>query len=205
MKNKKTIKQLQAEAADHGLRIGLSTINRRRQAGWSDEKIVTTKPKYSASLPKKLYKYKGKQYSVQELANLASRYQKRFITTRTVYSRLKIGWTPQDVVEIPLEDSRRNRAYEFRGQEYSLGELYLISNGFFHTGITYNTLHDRIVRLKWDVERSVSEKRLPKATPNRGNDLPDDLLQELYQNLIYTKPFRWYKPEELSWLALPKR
>ena len=159
--SKITYVMLKEKAKKNGIEMSVATVRRRKKSGWTDEKIVTTPVNNTRCQPQDMYNYKGQLYSISQLAVLACKVQDCVVEDRSIYTRIKSNhWSVEDAVERSIATSAndRHKNYWFAGQKYSLGELWLISRYKFGTDISFSSLHDRIIKYDWPVNKAVITK-----------------------------------------------
>ena len=87
-------------AKDYGITGKL--LDKRIRRGWTlEESLEIPINRKEFMLRKKLYEYKGKLYSIKQLSELAR------MSERTLYKRLRRGWSVEEAVEIPLCKNRK--------------------------------------------------------------------------------------------------
>lgn len=191
--SKITYVMLKEKAKKNGIEMSVATVRRRKKSGWTDEKIVTTPVNNTRCQPQDMYNYKGQMYSMSQLAVLACKVQDCLVEDRSIYTRIKSNhWSVEDAVERSIATSAndRHKNYWFAGQQYSLGELWLISRYKFGTDISFSSLHDRIIKYDWPVDKAVITKYCSYRS-NRarsGFDLPDEMIQRFAKRLLTERP-----------------
>ena len=84
-------------------KINPKLLYRRIANGWSlDETVSIPYERKERILNKRLYKYKGKLMSVEQLSQISE------INRKNIYKRLNRGWSVEEAVEIPLAERRKN-------------------------------------------------------------------------------------------------
>ena len=82
--------------------ISGNILDKRLRNGWTlQESLEIPINRKEFMLRKKLYEYKGKLYSIKQLSELAR------MSERTLYKRLRRGWSVEEAVEIPLCKNRK--------------------------------------------------------------------------------------------------
>lgn len=104
---------------------------RINQKNWSIEDAIS-KPmkKYGA-----IYNYKGKEYTIKELANL---YPENNLECHDITDRLRNGWTVDKAVETP---KAKKKLYNFNNKMMSLIEIY---RTFEEPKVSYSTFYGNV-------------------------------------------------------------
>lgn len=96
------IREKKMIAEQHGIKV--HQLYKRLYEGWSIEEATTIPiERQERILSKKLYEYKGKWYSVKQLAKING------INENAIYKRLQRRWSVEEAVETPLSKFRKEK------------------------------------------------------------------------------------------------
>lgn len=154
-----TAKQLQKKALQNNIKISLTTIYRRRQNGWDNDKIVTTPVTVRPGI---YYKLDGKKYTTKQLIDIYQSTYKEFVSCTTIQHRAKHAKTLDDVIYPVNHNFARNRSIPYNGHKVTILDLREIALKKYHLNLHERTIKDRLVRLKWSVEKAISTPVLIK-------------------------------------------
>ena len=76
--------------------------------------------------------------------------EKLNIKRELIKDRLRLGWNVDDALTTPAAKCEQHDNYEFEGETHSIAEWAKIK------GIKYDTLHWRICRVGWDIEKALN-------------------------------------------------
>lgn len=164
--------------------VSRTLFYKRLRNGMTFEDAIKKPGNVLASKPKKTYQYKGLSYTPSELSRLTSKMTNSIIPTRSIYNRLHAHWDIERIVTTPLNQKYRRRKgrHNLNGVKVTLNDLYILANGYYHIGISYDSLHDRIFR-NWDTAEDAISRPI-MGTKNANLLLPEYELEKQANKLI---------------------
>lgn len=136
------------------------TVTKLIAEGKSDDEIIHHQRQIPT--PEKKYKYRGQEYTLTELSQIAQEHFDPRVTRKAIAARIEtLGWPIKSAVEKSLKHTRRYGRYQIGNQTYRLTELLDLARTKYHNPISEHALQDRLIRLHWSPQKAIQ-------TPLRG-------------------------------------
>ena len=147
-------------ALDNGYKPGL-TIERKDVDGNYEPSNccwVTNKEQANNKTTSHFLTFNGETLTINQWA------EKLNIKRELIKDRLRWGWSVNDALTTPAAKCERRDSYEFEGETHSIAEWAEMK------GVKYDTLHWRVCRAGWDIEKALNTPVQNKRRKENKND-----------------------------------